>query len=210
MSIGAKKFLILYRNLYQNIINMRKISFCSRLSVLSAQVAKKVVVASFLLGSLASAQTFPEDFEPIFIETDTVCRGASSVAHAAGFPINTYFKWYVESGSEWQNFSEGTDVEQVINVDFIGERKYKLVVDSVDEVLNYTILFSVVGLDCDNPNDSLSSSTDINSDNAADSIVNVYSVDGAIVKVNVKMSDALVNLKKGLYIIGNKKVYVTE
>lgn len=210
MSIGAKKFLILYRNLYQNIINMRKIDLSSRLSTMSAQVAKKVMVSSFLLGSLASAQTFPEDFEPIFIETDTVCRGASSVAHAAGFPINTYFKWYVESGSEWQKFSEGTDVEQVINVDFIGERKYKLVVDSVDEVLNYTILFSVVGLDCDNPNDSLSSSTDINSDNAADSIVNVYSVDGAIVKVNVKMSDALVNLKKGFYIIGKKKIYVSE
>lgn len=210
MSIGAKKFLILYRNLYQNIINMRKIDLSSRLSTMSAQVAKKVMVSSFLLGGVASAQTLPEDFEPIFIETDTVCRGESTVAHAAGFPINTYFTWYVENGSEWQKFSEGTDVEQVINVDFIGERKYKLVVDSVDEVLNYTILFSVVGLDCDNTNDSLSSSTDINSDNAADSIVNVYSVDGAIVKVNVKMSDALVNLKKGLYIIGNKKVYMTE
>ena len=209
MSIGAKKVLILYRNLYQNIIYMRKIDLSSRLSTMSAQVAKKVVVASFLFGGVASAQTLPEDFEPIFIETDTVCRGESTVAHAAGFPINTYFKWYIESGSEWQKFSEGTDVEQVINVDFIGERKYKLVVDSV-EGLNYTILFSVVGLDCDNPNDSLSSSTDINSDNAADSIVNVCSVDGAIVKVNVKMSDALVNLKKGLYIIGNKKVYVTE
>ncbi len=210
MSIGAKKLLILYRNLYQNIINMRKIDLSSRLSTMSAQVAKKVVVASFLFGGVASAQTFPEDFEPIFIETDTVCRGASTVAHAAGFPINTYFKWYVESGSEWQKFSEGTDVEQVINVDFIGERKYKLVVDSVDEVLNYTILFSVVGLDCDNPNDSLSGLPDIYSENAADSIINVYSVDGAIVKANVRLSDALENLKKGFYIIGKRKVYVSE
>ena len=60
MSIGAKKFLILYRNLYQNIINMRKIDLSSRLSTMSAQVAKKVVVASFLFGSVASAQTVPE------------------------------------------------------------------------------------------------------------------------------------------------------
>lgn len=169
------------------------------------------MVSSFLLGGVASAQTLPEDFEQIFIETDTVCRGESTVAHAAGFPINTYFKWYVENGSDWQKISEGTDVvNQVINVDFLGERRYKLVVDSVDAVLNYTILYSVVGLDCNNPNDSLSGLPDIYSDNAADSIINVYSVDGAIVKVNVKMSDALVNLKKGLYIIGNKKVYVTE
>ena len=130
--------------------------------------------------------------------------------HAAGLPMNSYLRWYVENGSEWVNFSEGTDINQVINVDFIGERKYKVVVESVVEVLDSTISFSVVGIDCNNPNDTLSSSTDINSDNAADSIVNVYSVDGAIVKVNVKMSDALVNLKKGLYIIGNKKVYVTE
>ena len=211
MSIGAKKLLILYWNLYQNIINMRKIDLSSRLSTMSAQVAKKVVVASFLFGGVASAQTLPEDFEPIFIETDTVCRGASTVAHAAGFPINAYFTWYVENGSDWQKISEGTDVvNQVINVDFLGERRYKLVVDSVDTVLNYTILYSVVGLDCNNPNDSLSGLPDIYSENAADSIVNVYSVDGAIVKVNVKMSDALVNLKKGLYIIDNKKVYVTE
>lgn len=209
MSIGAKKLLILYRNLYQ-ILYMRKIDLSSRLSTMSAQVAKKVVVASFLFGGVASAQTVPEFFEPVFFLTDTVCRGSSTVFHAAGLPMNSYLRWYVENGSEWVKFSEGTDINQVINVDFIGERKYKVVVESVVEVLDSTISFSVVGIDCDNPNDSLSSSTDINSDNAADSIVNVYSVDGAIVKVNVKMSDALVNLKKGLYIIGNKKVYVTE
>ena len=190
---------------------MRKIIFSSLLHELSAHVATKVVTSLFMLGSVASAQTLPEDFEPIFIETDTVCRGESTVAHAAGFPINTYFTWYVENGSEWQKISEGTDViNQVINVDFLGERRYKLVVDSVGEVLNYTILYSVVGIDCNNPNDTLSSSLDINSDNAADSIVNVYSVDGAIVKANVRLSDALVNLKKGFYIIGKKKIYVSE
>ena len=76
--------------------------------------------------------------------------------------------------------------------------------------MDSTISFSVVGIDCNNPNDTLSSSLDINSDNAADSIVNVYSVDGAIVKANVRLSDALVNLKKGFYIIGKKKIYVSE
>ena len=70
---------------------MRKIFFSSLLHELSAHVAKKVVTSLFMLGSVASAQTLPEDFEPIFIETDTVCRGESTVAHAAGFPINTYF-----------------------------------------------------------------------------------------------------------------------
>ena len=189
---------------------MRKIDLSSRLSTMSAQVAKKVVVASFLFGGVASAQTLPEYFEPIMFETDTVCRGSSTVFHAAGLPMNSYLRWYVENGSEWVKFSEGTDINQVINVDFIGERKYKVVVESVVEVLDSTISFSVVGIDCNNPNDTLSSSLDINSDNAADSIVNVYSVDGAIVKANVRLSDALVNLKKGFYIIGKKKIYVSE
>ena len=195
---------------YINIINMRKIIFSSLLHELSAHVAKKVVTSLFMLGSVASAQTVPEFFEPVFFLTDTVCRGSSTVFHAAGLPMNSYLRWYVENGSEWEKFSEGTDINQVINVDFIGERKYKVVVESVVEVLDSTISFSVVGIDCNNPNDTLSSSLDINSDNAADSIVNVYSVDGAIVKANVRLSDALVNLKKGFYIIGKKKIYVSE
>jgi len=189
---------------------MRKIIFSSLLHELSAHVAKKVVTSLFMLGSVASAQTVPEFFEPVFFLTDTVCRGSSTVFHAAGLPMNSYLRWYVENGSEWEKFSEGTDINQVINVDFIGERKYKVVVESVVEVLDSTISFSVVGIDCNNPNDTLSSSLDINSDNAADSIVNVYSVDGAIVKANVRLSDALVNLKKGFYIIGKKKIYVSE
>ena len=38
--------------------------------------------------------------------------------------------------------------------------------------------------------------------------VNVYTVDGALVKQNVKAADALKGLKKGLYIVGKQKVLV--
>ena len=38
--------------------------------------------------------------------------------------------------------------------------------------------------------------------------VDVYTVDGALVKRNVKASDAKKGLKKGLYIIGKEKVLV--
>ena len=39
-------------------------------------------------------------------------------------------------------------------------------------------------------------------------LVNVYTVDGKLLKRNVKAADVLKNLKKGIYIIGKKKVSV--
>ncbi len=41
-----------------------------------------------------------------------------------------------------------------------------------------------------------------------DAIVNVYSVDGSVVKTDVKTAEALNGLDKGIYIVGNKKVIV--
>ncbi|MDE7420134.1 MAG: carbohydrate-binding protein, partial [Muribaculaceae bacterium] len=41
-----------------------------------------------------------------------------------------------------------------------------------------------------------------------DAIVNVYSVDGSIVKTDVKAADATHGLDKGIYLIGNKKVII--
>ena len=38
--------------------------------------------------------------------------------------------------------------------------------------------------------------------------VNVYSVDGILIKKNVKVSEATEGLAKGIYIVGNKKVAV--
>ena len=39
-------------------------------------------------------------------------------------------------------------------------------------------------------------------------IVNVYTIDGKLLKRNVKAGEALKNLKKGIYIIGKKKIAV--
>jgi len=54
--------------------------------------------------------------------------------------------------------------------------------------------------------------TDVDMVDAADvdPIVNVYSVDGALLKKNVKLSEALATLKRGYYIINNKKVYISK
>ncbi len=41
-----------------------------------------------------------------------------------------------------------------------------------------------------------------------DAVVNVYSADGTIIKRGVKASEAVKNLKKGIYIIGNQKIIV--
>ncbi len=41
-----------------------------------------------------------------------------------------------------------------------------------------------------------------------DALVNVYTIDGKLLKRNVKASEALKNLKKGIYIVGKKKVSV--
>ena len=38
--------------------------------------------------------------------------------------------------------------------------------------------------------------------------VNVYTLDGMLVKRNVKMSEATDNLRKGIYIVGKKKILV--
>ena len=41
-------------------------------------------------------------------------------------------------------------------------------------------------------------------------IVNVYNLSGTMVRMGVKYSEATKGLKKGFYIVGNEKVYVTE
>ena len=41
-----------------------------------------------------------------------------------------------------------------------------------------------------------------------DALVNVYTVDGKLIKRNIKKADALKSLKKGIYIVGKKKVAV--
>ena len=49
----------------------------------------------------------------------------------------------------------------------------------------------------------------INPINAANaSVVNVYTIDGKLIKRNVKSTDAVKSLKKGIYIVGKKKIAV--
>jgi hypothetical protein len=47
-------------------------------------------------------------------------------------------------------------------------------------------------------------------DNDPDVLVDVYSIMGILIRKNVKYSEATIRLKPGLYIIGHKKVYVTQ
>jgi hypothetical protein len=42
----------------------------------------------------------------------------------------------------------------------------------------------------------------------ANDIVNVYTVSGALVKANVKRSEALNGLLEGIYVVGNEKMIV--
>ena len=44
--------------------------------------------------------------------------------------------------------------------------------------------------------------------NAADGLVNVYTASGVLVRANVEAADAVKGLKKGVYVVGNKKVVV--
>ncbi|MBS7364373.1 MAG: hypothetical protein KIH03_11255, partial [Paludibacteraceae bacterium] len=54
---------------------------------------------------------------------------------------------------------------------------------------------------------SLSTAESISAKNA-DDIVNVYTVSGALVKANVKRSEALKGLLEGIYVVGNEKMIV--
>ena len=54
---------------------------------------------------------------------------------------------------------------------------------------------------------SLSTAESISAKNA-DDIVNVYTVSGALVKANVKRSEALKGLLEGIYVVGNEKIIV--
>ena len=143
------------------------------------------------------------------VDAYSKCKGETAIAHALGFRKDAYYNWYLENADGWQALTEVSGKDSVnleILVDFIGERRYKVVVDSV------TVFLNINGEDCGyvNPNDTLSSSPNVYSFDAADSIINVYSVDGAMIKQNVRLSDALKNLKRGFYIVGDKKIYVTE
>ncbi len=46
--------------------------------------------------------------------------------------------------------------------------------------------------------------------NDPNKFVNVYSISGNLIRKNVRYSEATTGLRKGLYIVGNEKIYVTE
>ena len=144
------------------------------------------------------------------VDTYSRCKGETAIAHAVGFRKNAEYNWYLKNADGWQALTEESGKNSVnldILVDFIGERRYKLVADSI------TVFYNINGEDCGsvNPNDTLSYLDDVYSfDVAGETVVNIYSVDGAIVKTNVRLSEALKNLKRGFYIVGKNKIFVTE
>ncbi len=147
------------------------------------------------------------DFElsDVLIGYDVVCKGETTTAHAAGFPMGTVYTWYAKEESGWQKLGSDIDAYDLnIDVDYVGRKEFKLVADA-EGAAPAIIGFSVYGNNCDSiPTNVNSIDTDVNA------VVNVYTVDGIVLKNNVKLSEALIDLKKGFYIIGNKKVYVDK
>lgn len=138
-------------------------------------------------------------YETICMSDYVGCTGDVTTVHAAGFPRNAKIEWFKQDeDSSW--IAVGNEIDQSITVEK-GVIPYKLRA-TIENIQVVEFGFKVAGKEC--------TDVDVIDATDADAIVNVYSVDGAILKSNVKLSEALIDLKKGLYIVGDKKVYVSE
>ena len=122
-------------------------------------------------------------------------------------------KSYTSETVERNSVSEGVDWKEVSAKIFLTGDKpsLKLEIISVAGGLetnksgNDLLLDDIQLWTCD-PG-SLSTAESITAKNA-DDIVNVYTVSGALVKANVKRSEALKGLLEGIYVVGNEKIIV--
>lgn len=165
--------------------------------------------------SKVAVEYFYTEYETYCISSATACKGDSVKVHAAGFPRNSTYEWYKQNGTDrelLENVSGTGDeyAKATIYVDYVGAVRYKLAVSNDSYFASTRELeFNVYGAECHSSLDC-ELIPDINVLADADSIVNVYTVDGALLKKNVKYSEALMELKQGFYIIGNKKVYISK
>ena len=122
-------------------------------------------------------------------------------------------KSYTSETVERNSVSEGVDWKEVSAKIFLTGDKpsLKLEIISVAGGLetnksgNDLLLDDIQLWTCD-PG-SLSTAESISAEKA-DDIVNVYTVSGALVKANVKRSEALKGLLEGIYVVGNEKIIV--
>lgn len=138
------------------------------------------------------------EYETVCIDDYVGCEGETTTIHATGFPRDAKIEWFKQDAdSSW--IAVGNETELAITVESKSTYMLRATTENVQVV---EIVFNVIGKIC----------TDVDDVNAteADAIVDVYSVDGAILKSKVKYSEALIGLKKGYYIVGDKKVYISE
>jgi len=131
-----------------------------------------------------------------------------------GFPKNAIYKWYKKTGEDWINLLETSgkgDEYRTANlqVDY-GKTEYKVEVDKGDgsSVIKEFIVVGAAPKDTILPGDTTGVIM-IESPNE-EPIVDVCTIEGFVLKTNVKLSEALVDLKRGVYIIGGKKYYISK
>ena len=152
--------------------------------------------------------------ENVSLSSNDAVEGDSVYATATGFPKDAKYKWYKKDGEDWIELLEvsgnGDEYRTAnLQVDY-GKTEYKVEVDNGDGS-PVTKEFTVVGAA---PQDTIlpGDTTGVimfESPNA-DPIVDVCTIEGFVLKTNVKLSEALVELKRGVYIIGGKKYYISK
>ena len=147
------------------------------------------------------------------LETINVCLGDTVHATVEGYPMNAIYTWYEKTEEEWNSalgISGPGEYTTDILVDFVGTREYKVEVDNGDGSAPKTKRFIVIAIDCDSILHGDTTGVKILELSGDDPIVNVCTVEGYVLKTNVKLSEALVELKRGVYIIGGKKYYISK
>ena len=154
------------------------------------------------------------EMENVSLSSKDAVEGEYVYATATGFPKETLYKWYKKAGEDWIDLFEisgrGDEYRTAnLQVDY-GKTEYKVEVDKGDGSL-VTKEFTVVGAapkDTILPGDTTGVIM-IESPNE-EPIVDVCTIEGFVLKTNVKLSEALVDLKRGVYIIGGKKYYISK
>jgi hypothetical protein len=152
--------------------------------------------------------------ENVSFSSKDAVEGESVYATATGFPKNAIYKWYKKTGEDWINLLETSgkgDEYRTANlqVDY-GKTEYKVEVDKGDgsSVIKEFIVVGAAPKDTILPGDTTGVIM-IESPNE-EPIVDVCTIEGFVLKTNVKLSEALVDLKRGVYIIGGKKYYISK
>jgi hypothetical protein len=147
------------------------------------------------------------------LETINVCLGDTVHATVEGYPMNAIYTWYEKTEEEWNSalgISGPGEYTTDILVDFVGTREYKVEVDNGDGSAPKTKRFIVIAIDCDSILHGDTTGVKILELSGDDPIVNVCTVEGYVLKSNVRLSEALINLKRGFYIIDGRKYYISK